>query len=724
MPDNDVMERIWEDAYSNRRKEWRSVPNPVLVNSISPNNVSIIPSLHRVDANLVASMNMNTTHVETDDAQPHDDDLYGPYNGLNMAVTIGHLGTSTENGTVNVDPAAVAKKWSLNTKQCIAYYLIINQSLQTKPEPLSLIITGAAGTGKSRIIHAAHDFLSQKNQSYRFRLASFTGIAAQNIDGLTLHSALALSAFRGTQLPTKTRQTLIQMWANVDFLFVDEYSMIGCRMLYKIHLALTIAKESSLPFGGVNMIFAGDFCQLPAVGETRLYAKFSQKRMSEITKLQSVYGKLLWLSIRNVVVLETVERQQGSGAGELISLLSRLREGKCIKSDYDFLCSRLAQRLASSENMTDWNDAPIIVSENATKDALNFAATEAFARRTGRHLYWYYCTDTHNGEIVNDVELKQHLCTLTSNNTNNRLGRIPLVIGMPVMIMTNFDVTNGVVNGRIGKLISVTYWVDGDGFRHATSCVVESNGIVGDALPGLEKNQAVALQDVTELSFVHPYSQKKCKIKRTQLPIQPAFSMTAYKSQGLSLERAVVDLESCSGSESPYVMVSRVKSLAGLMVLRPFRQDKICCNLQQDVHDELKRQRLLELGTLARHADGELADMASNRLRNMQLDELISSENTELDLSGSNLSTLVRREEKVTRQLMRFTREPAVALPSPLKRLASNQREEQAKRFKNAHELSSKLKYSTYTMRVDLCYNRSCNHLPGKEEEPIHSETL
>lgn len=211
-----------------------------------------------------------------------------------------------------------------------------------------------------------------------------------------------------------------------------------------------------------------------------------------------------------------------------------------------------------------------------------------------------YCSDTHAGEEIQDIELRQHLLSLSSNNTEHRLGRIPMVIGMPVMIMTNFDVSNGIVNGRVGKLKSVSYITDSEGHRHATSCVIESDGIVGPPLPGLEANHAVALQDNVEMTFIHPHSKEKLKIKRTQLPIQPAFSITAYKSHSLSLDKVVIDLESCSGSEAPYVMASRVKSLDGLIVLHPFRRSKISCPLQQDVRDELKRQRLLELCTTRR----------------------------------------------------------------------------------------------------------------------------
>ncbi len=90
------------------------------------------------------------------------------------------------------------------------------------------------------------------------------------------------------------------------------------------------------------------------------------------------------------------------------------------------------------------------------------------------------------------------------------------------MLMINFDVSNGIVNGTIGTLKSVQYWVDSDSFWHTTSCVIESEDIVGDPLPGLEKKHRVVLQDETEMTFVHLHSKKKYKIKHTQLLIQPA----------------------------------------------------------------------------------------------------------------------------------------------------------------------------------------------------------
>ncbi|KAJ7205799.1 hypothetical protein GGX14DRAFT_336316, partial [Mycena pura] len=69
--------------------------------------------------------------------------------------------------------------------------------------------------------------------------------------------------------------------------------------------------------------------------------------------------------------------------------------------------------------------------------------------------------------------------------------------------------------------------------------------------------------------------------------------MTAHKAQGKTLEAVIVDLESTRGTESPYVMLSRAKSLDGVFILRPFRLATIQCHPSQDVRDEFKRLDML-----------------------------------------------------------------------------------------------------------------------------------
>ncbi|KAF9031624.1 hypothetical protein BJ165DRAFT_1310814, partial [Panaeolus papilionaceus] len=81
------------------------------------------------------------------------------------------------------------------------------------------------------------------------------------------------------------------------------------------------------------------------------------------------------------------------------------------------------------------------------------------------------------------------------------LGKIPLVIGMPVMIAQNYDVEGGVVNGCTGTLKKIRYTTDANGQCYAVSCIIESPNISCSTLSGLSANQAPVLQETIDLSF-------------------------------------------------------------------------------------------------------------------------------------------------------------------------------------------------------------------------------
>ncbi|KAJ3887405.1 hypothetical protein GG344DRAFT_16415, partial [Lentinula edodes] len=85
--------------------------------------------------------------------------------------------------------------------------------------------------------------------------------------------------------------------------------------------------------------------------------------------------------------------------------------------------------------------------------------------------------------------------------TNQRLGRLPLVIGMPVMITQNFDVESGVVNGCQGILKKIRFRVDDEGQRHAISCVVEARDTnASQTLPFLtDKRHVAVIEDKTSI---------------------------------------------------------------------------------------------------------------------------------------------------------------------------------------------------------------------------------
>ncbi|KAG1797588.1 hypothetical protein EV424DRAFT_1280584, partial [Suillus variegatus] len=81
------------------------------------------------------------------------------------------------------------------------------------------------------------------------------------------------------------------------------------------------------------------------------------------------------------------------------------------------------------------------------------------------------------------------------------LGKVPLVIGMPIMIGQNFDVGAGIVNGCIGTLRSIRFLVDESGCCRATSCVIDTPSTSGDPLPHLAAQQSIVLPDTINMSF-------------------------------------------------------------------------------------------------------------------------------------------------------------------------------------------------------------------------------
>ena len=516
-------------------------------------------------------------------------------------------------------------KWTLNCEQTRAFRIIAEHSLANgRLPPLRMFINGSGGTGKSRVINALKDYFDACGQGRRFRLASYTGIAAKNIHGMTLHAALSLDDRRTTTRSSQSYRDLVAMWEGVDYFFIDEVSMISCQLLCKISTALNMAKgtDEGTDFGGINMIFAGDFAQLPPVGGKRLYAK-GESNTAEAAGTQrgqnKVKGKILWNNITTVVTLKEIMRQSGNSNRTFVDLLSRLRKGRCTDDDYTLLKTRLVQHAHTNLTHPQWNDAPVIVRDNASKDSLNLQAVIKYSESTGQPWHWYYSTDRCGKQLITEEVLQHKLSQQHSGQTRQRLYRVPLALGMRVIVCTNFDVNAGIVNGSIGELRRIRYTVDNQGRRHVTSCIVHLPDVSGDGMPNLGDKEYPILADTTDIIFKHPWTKKSITIKRTQIPLVPAYAMTAHKAQGQTFSNVILDIQSCQGSESPYVMLSRATSLDGVMILRPFDKGKVKCNRTEYLRRECdERLPLLTLRTIIEYGHGDEVQVATMELEVLQ----------------------------------------------------------------------------------------------------------
>jgi ATP-dependent DNA helicase PIF1 len=128
----------------------------------------------------------------------------------------------------------------------------------------NLFLTGPAGVGKSYTVNEIVRLLKEMNKNVSITAA--TGIAADHINGCTLHSwvGCGLAKEKAEILANRVRRNskALERWTSTDVLIIDETSMLDFEFVTKIDLIAKIVRGSSLPFGGLQMIFVGDYYQV------------------------------------------------------------------------------------------------------------------------------------------------------------------------------------------------------------------------------------------------------------------------------------------------------------------------------------------------------------------------------------------------------------------------------------------------------------------------------
>src|SRR6266704_4699669 len=165
----------------------------------------------------------------------------------------------------------------LNSEQECGFRIVANHTTMAQPSQLKMYLGGMGGTGKSQVIKALISFFEKCKESHRIIILAPTGSAAALLNGSTYHSVLKISVasdekkFAGNE---HSAMAFVKARLDgVDYIFLDEVSMLSCHNLYKISAQISKARNTmDVPFGGNNMIFAGDFAQLPPVGGDSLYA--------------------------------------------------------------------------------------------------------------------------------------------------------------------------------------------------------------------------------------------------------------------------------------------------------------------------------------------------------------------------------------------------------------------------------------------------------------------
>ena len=214
-------------------------------------------------------------------------------------------------------------------------------------EPYHVFLSGPGGVGKSHVIKLIYsDTLKFLRLSGAIEpddvivlLTAPTGVAAFNINGMTLHSAFLLGGgkYTGFQPLSHDRlNTLRSKLSKLTLVIIDEVSMVGCNMLLEIHKRLQQIKGVSdidVTFGGVSILAVGDLYQLPPVAQAPLFSTVGD------CYAQLYRSGSLWVDEFQLVELDEIMRQRGDST--FAELLCRVRTNDCTPEDLDVLKSRV-----------------------------------------------------------------------------------------------------------------------------------------------------------------------------------------------------------------------------------------------------------------------------------------------------------------------------------------------------------------------------------------------
>lgn len=393
-----------------------------------------------------------------------------------------------------------------------------------------IFVSGKAGTGKSTLIHYLRH--SYKNNIV---VVAPTGVAALNVQGVTLHSYFQLPPRIVSDEDIKEVKDR-RLYTRLDLLIVDEISMVRADMIDAMDAFLRLnGRDENLPFGGTQLLFVGDLFQLPPV-----VTKQEEKILDERGYTSQFFFSAKSLEHCQMVAVELTEifRQRDP---KFANMLNDIREAKNLKA--------VVPKLNDSCKSVEGDNSVITLTcTNAVADQINIS----------EQLKLSGTSRTYHGELSGKFVVEEERLPAPLN--------LELKVGAQVMFTKNDEMKRW-VNGTLGKVVGLS-----DDFIQI-ELISENAGAVVDVQP------------VEWESFKYEYSKNSDKIvpvvagTYVQYPLMLAWAVTIHKSQGKTLEKVCVDLGSGAfASGQVYVALSRCRSLADIRLTRPIKINEVKCD--------------------------------------------------------------------------------------------------------------------------------------------------
>ena len=438
-------------------------------------------------------------------------------------------------------------KFSLNKEQERAFRVVANYSISQHQDQLKMYLGGMGGTGKSRVLAALSEFFALRKEAHRFVIVAPTGSAAALLRGSTYHSMFGINDFNSKSQLSQVKANL----AGVEYVFFDEVSMLSARDLYRISNQLSkVFNTPEDSFGGLNMVFSGDFAQLPpAVGGegVSLYSRSIGAISSSMKSQEEAIGKALWHQVTTVVILRQNMRQKNQTIldNQLRTALENMRYKACTPEDIRFLRTCISSNLPDRPSICDNNfrNVSIITAKNLHKDEINKLGAIRFTQETGQNLTSFHSEDSvnvknnekktsgalHIKEITDEIQTSLQVWSQPPSSTDKNIaGNLSLCIGLPVMIWYNFATELCMTCGQEGY---VHGWQSRMGTKNQlvldTLFIKLKNPPSEVQFEGLPLN-VVPIYPTTNNIYASLPNDDRIFITRTQVEVLVNFAMTDF----------------------------------------------------------------------------------------------------------------------------------------------------------------------------------------------------
>jgi ATP-dependent DNA helicase PIF1 len=411
----------------------------------------------------------------------------------------------------------------------------------------SLLVLGCAGTGKSMLIKTMQEYNSENDKKTMY-LCGTTGISSYNIGGMTIHSWMGFGT-GDKPVDTLIRRMLrnkssVERLRNTDILVIDEISMLSASLFEKINILCQHFRKNKAFFGGIQVIFTGDLLQLlPIFNQNE--ALLDEPEDTRLIIESDIFNKHFNKKNNNIVILKENFRQQGDLV--FMNLLLRLRSASQTDEDVTTLQTKCQNFIKENKAAIKKGIVPVhLVISNNKAQIIN----DTNMKKLNTPEYSYNSTFSSSGDDKDILDILKK--ELESQFKQKGMISLKLRKGTRVMLIKNLDVSLGLVNGSIGTITDFS--------SNKEPVVTFDNGqhrIIEKVEWQLDTNGNI--------------------VTGKQIPLILAYSITIHKSQSITLENAILDLEGCFCDHMVYVALSRLKSMQGVL-LKSFNPNKITVN--------------------------------------------------------------------------------------------------------------------------------------------------